>query len=236
MRKRLTSHKKWRFPLIRWHRRIGITVSLLVLWLSVTGILLNHSDQLRLPERQVGQSMLLPLYGISPPVLRAGEHWLSHLGANHVYLDEREVAYCTAPFSGAVWLKDQYIVGCGDSLLLLTREGEVLERLGAVYGFPQPIIALAVVSANLEGLDWQPYDGIASDIHWAASQPAPDSLAVGLLKQSTGGNLTWERVLLDLHNGRLVGQLGVWLLDASALFLIILALSGIWIWVTKPSR
>ena len=251
MQKKITPHKKWRFPLIRWHRRIGITVSVLVLWLSVTGLLLNHSDQLDLARQSVGQSLLMFLYGIEKPTpvsFSSGGQWVSHLGANHVYLNDKEVAYCRAPFAGAVWLNNQHIVGCGDGLLLLTSRGEVLERLGAVYEFPGPIVALAVVdnqlllktperiiNADLEQLKWLPYHQVNS-VAWAISREAPQVLTTELIKQSAGGGLNWERVVLDLHSGRLFGQLGVWFMDVVALLLIVLAVSGVWIWLTRPSR
>jgi hypothetical protein len=43
--------------------------------------------------------------------------------------------------------------------------------------------------------------------------------------------LNWERVILDAHSGRLFGNLGVWFMDIVALMLILLSVSGIYIWL-----
>lgn len=251
MRKRLTAHKAWRLPLVRWHRRIGIAASLLIIWLSVTGVLLNHSDQLQLNSKAVGSSLLLTLYGVTPPTLvsyRLNDHWLSHIGGNQIYLDDQELAFCTPPMSGAVMLEHQFVVSCGDGLLLLTKDGDVIERLGAAYGLPLPISALTILDgqlllktprgvfiANLDQLIWTPYEK-TSDMSWVSPEIAPPLLSEALLSHATTTHVSWERVMLDLHNGRLAGRLGIWLLDTAAILLILLAVSGLWIWFSRPSR
>jgi len=40
-------------------------------------------------------------------------------------------------------------------------------------------------------------------------------------------------VILDLHSGRFFGQLGPWVFDAAAVLLILLSLSGTWIWLKR---
>ena len=45
-----------------------------------------------------------------------------------------------------------------------------------------------------------------------------------------GTGLTLERVLLDIHAGRIPGATGVFLVDAAALLFLVLAISGLWLW------
>lgn len=45
-----------------------------------------------------------------------------------------------------------------------------------------------------------------------------------------GRILPWERVILDLHSGRIFGPWGPWLMDAAAILLLFLAGSGVSIW------
>ena len=45
-----------------------------------------------------------------------------------------------------------------------------------------------------------------------------------------GYGLTLERVLLDLHSGRVLGSAGVLLVDAAAILFLLLAISGLWLW------
>ncbi len=51
----------------RWHRRFGLAVSLWLILLAVTGILLNHSDDLSLQKSYVDSHWIIKLYGIKAP-------------------------------------------------------------------------------------------------------------------------------------------------------------------------
>ena len=46
----------------------------------------------------------------------------------------------------------------------------------------------------------------------------------------SGSPLSYERVLLDLHSGRIFGRVGVLVVDAAAVALLLLALSGFYMW------
>jgi uncharacterized iron-regulated membrane protein len=48
-----------------------------------------------------------------------------------------------------------------------------------------------------------------------------------------GEVLPTERLLLDLHSGRIFGAAGPWIFDIAALLLILLSLSGTWIWIKR---
>ncbi len=239
-----------RLALLRWHRRVGVVVALLVVLLVITGIALNHSAELGLGKRALRSPALLSLYGVELPEIAAyplGGQWLSHVGGSHLYLDEREVAYCQQPMAGAVLHAEVIAALCDGQLLLLGRDGEVIERIGSVYGLPPGVEAIArdeagvllrsaeaVYRADLESLLFSPAETSADD--WAQSQPPPAALRRQLLQSHVGDAIDWERLLLDLHSGRLFGRAGVWLMDAAALCLLLLALSGAWVWLTKPGR
>ncbi len=64
------------------------------------------------------------------------------------------------------------------------------------------------------------------------SQPGvlPTGLEQDLLYLYRGKGLSLERLLLDLHSGRLLGNAGVYIVDVAALLFIFLALSGSWMW------
>ncbi len=125
------------------------------------------------------------------------------------------------------------------------------ETIGSTYGLPESISGLAVVDdqlllntalgamvADIEQLQWQPYhqqDSQAAVIEWAVANQTPEHI-MRQLQPHLGGELNWERVLLDLHSGRLAGQLGRWVMDLVALVLMVLAFTGIWLWIRRPSR
>lgn len=45
-----------------------------------------------------------------------------------------------------------------------------------------------------------------------------------------------ERVILDLHSGRLLGNYGVYFSDIVALLMVFLAGSGLWLWSMRLLR
>jgi len=48
-----------------------------------------------------------------------------------------------------------------------------------------------------------------------------------------GRQISLERFLLDAHSGRFFGKYGVYVIDIAALLLLILSITGIWLWATR---
>ena len=51
----------------KWHRRIGFAAALFLINLAVTGILINHSDDLELHKTYVTSDWITKAYGIRSP-------------------------------------------------------------------------------------------------------------------------------------------------------------------------
>ena len=259
------SRSKWRLFFWRWHRRLGIAVALFILLVCSTGLVLNHSHELGLLQQPLRQAWLLASYGIEIPRVSSyqlGEKWVAHLGGHYLYLDGKELAYCANQLSGAVAHEGMWVIACSNELLLLTPQGEVVERIGAAYGVPRPIDKIGLCGskvclqsgdkrylADIEQLSWRL---MASDLNsvdietnppsssnglFEASQPSPlpASIKTRLLDQYLGEAITWERVLLDIHSGRLL-PLGPWLMDLVAILFMVLALSGVTMWYSGLKR
>lgn len=243
------SRSKLRLTLWRWHRRVGIVTSLFVLLVSITGILLNHTEDLSLADKPLRQSWLLSLYGIHAPTVSSysvGDQWLSHLGGDSLYFGDQKLTYCSGPLRGAVVRESFIAAACAEELLLLTPQGQVIERIGAVLGLPVPIQGLGVCAESLclqsagqlyladtDQLQWQVFAG--AGVTLSEVQPLPENLADTLTDNYYGSAITWERVLLDLHSGHLL-QLGPWLMDLVGLMLILLAVTGLTMWYSGRFR
>lgn len=240
-----------RLFLLRWHRRLGVVAAVVVVMLVLTGIVLNHSAELALDQRPVRQAVLLERYGVELPSVVAyavGGDTLALVGGNRLFLNEHEVAYCQAPLSAALQYGPGIVALCNDQLILLTPEGEVIERLDSAYGLPDAMTALGIsggvlwiaagesfIQADLNSLDFA--DGKPpKDVNWAEAVPVEPALKSRLVETYLGNDVHWERLLLDLHSGRLFGQWGVYVVDVAAIILLLLALSGVWVWFTKPGR
>lgn len=227
-----------------WHQRIGLAAAVLVAILAVTGVLLNHTERLRLDERYATQGWLLDWYGVAPsgePVgYRAGERWLTWLEGG-LLLDGEPVAADVAKLVGALALDGLLVAAAADELILLTPEGDVVERVAAT-GLPGRIAEIGrneagrVVIATDSGtfvadealLGWEP---TADSPAAAAVEPLPDEIEAETLAAYRGRGLPWERVILDLHSGRILGAWGPWLMDAAAVCLLFLAGTGFYNWL-----
>lgn len=230
---------------MKWHRWAGLAAALFILLLCVTGIALNHGAALGLARQYVQSPWLLDLYGVGeaapPSAFAAGAHHVA-LAGGRVYFDGRALRERTGELPGAVALPDGIAIALPDRLLLLTPDGEPVETLRAAEGVPAGIRRIGVApggrvvveaaagrfTPDLDTLNWESAGGI--EVIWADPVPLPAAIAGAINADLRAHTLTLERVLLDLHSGRIATRLGTWFMDLVALVLMTLVLSGLWIW------
>lgn len=240
-RRRNTSRR-----LARWHRVAGIIAAAFVLLLSVTGILLNHTSDLALDKRFVRAHWLLDWYGIGVPQapisFAVGEHWVSQIGTR-VYFNARELGDLGA-LVGAVELPQAIAVAAGGKVILLTPTGETVEVLGGEHGVPAGMRAVGASGESLvirgahgtyvtdaELTRW--HERPVKTVRWTVPQTAPNELQLRLIESYRGQGLSAERVVRDLHSGRVLGRYGYFVMDAAALGFLLLAATGLWLWTRR---
>jgi hypothetical protein len=251
---RANSRKRWRRWAATariWHRRIGLVIAALVAVLAVTGLLLNHGDRLDLDRINVKAGWLVAWYGLDPveaPVhFRAGEHWVSWIDGA-VYAHGRKVGDASGAPLGAVAFDSLVAVATTKSLVVLTPEGELVERLGAAL-LPGTITRVGTAISNRividspEGrfasdsdlLSWGPID---EEVAWSEASTPTEAVLEQQLAGYRGQGLPLSRVLLDLHSGRLFGSVGAAVMDAAAIFLLVLVATGVvnWAGFRRPRR
>lgn len=230
----------------RLHRSFGVFAMLFVVLMVISGLALNHSNGLGLDHRKVSQSFLLDWYGLGKPSsirsYAVGNDWLSFAGSQ-LYLNDKPVATIQGGV-GAVSTGDLYIAAGVDELLLLDQEGSLVERIPWASISTTPIEAIGLqanmpVSVKTAGqvwladadlLNWQPAERPFTSSHWSSSAPAPEELQRSIMSLYRGEGLSLERVLLDLHSGRIFGSIGVLIYDMLALALGLLSISGLVLW------
>ena len=245
-----TVWQKFRLFLLRWHRRVGVFLFLFVVWMSISGIFLNHSDDLSLDEQTVGFESLVSWY--SPEIVvgasySLGDDQLIASTGGRLFINGQELpVFCQAGLVGVVAIEAVRFVGCVDTVSRLDANWQLVDQWDAADGVAVPLRRLGKTSDQivLEGNSQQVWD--EQRWEWANSKPSGDVVWSQPLPQSAskdhalsaleGPPVSWERVLLDLHTGRLFGTYGVWLVDFLALLLIAMAAGGVWIWLTKPGR
>jgi len=245
MPKKRIPRSKLRFTLLKWHRRIGASLAVIVILLSVTGLLLNHSDQLQLAQEKLTSRWVLGMYGVKAPIPAQSffveDRWFRGVD-KHLYVDGVEVGYCLN-LKGVVSLGRLLVVACEKNLILLTSELEVVERLSEPHGLPVPFNRIGlqdgylVVDAehpnkprrfDIDQLSLTPL--LENSVQWSASLDTPQPLQDIIASVYTVDDLNVERLLLDVHSGRFFGPLGVWIVDLSALLFLFLSCSGFWLW------
>jgi len=231
----------------RTHRWLGVAASLFVLLLSVTGVLLNHSVEWKLDRRYVQWDWLLDAYGIRVPEPSAaysdGNHYATLLGG-HLFFDDQEVARDVDGLTGMVIPGDVAIIATTDGLLLVTQRGEFVERIDLGGSLSAPIErigrangrlvvgtagALYLADADITGVGPAGAEQVPG-ISWATPADAPPELERRLGSLYRGQGLTVERLLMDLHSGRVIARAGPLILDLVALGLVLLSVSGLVFW------
>lgn len=226
------SRLHWRFHVRRWHRRLGIVSALFVLVLSATGFLLNRSHELGLDRAPLESPLLRRLYGLAPAsasegvvhVLPSGE---LRARGGQLRLAGRDIGACPH-LVGVVEQSDQVLAVCSNRLWLLTPTGEVIDQADSVRGVPEGLSAVGQGQGQV--LLRHGEESLAVDLGDLSIKPAVAPPAVawsGVAADAPPDEVNWERVLLDLHSGRLFGPWGVRLVDAMALLFAVLAVSGL---------
>jgi len=252
----MTRHhkKKSRARLLRslyiWHRYFGITAAVFVVVLSVSGLLLNHTEELELDSSYVKSGFLLNWYGIHAPQgltsFTSGTVTITAVG-EQIFWGAKHLPNVSAPLVGMLTYGDLVVIASGGSLSLYTSDGELVEKLDQVAGVPDGILALGVTSqallaiktaqgvylTNESMLEW--HRDNESDVLWSKISPLPVELESGLQRSYRGIGLSAERLMLDLHSGRILGRAGVYLVDAAAIIFLLLAVSGVWLWARRQA-
>lgn len=226
-----------------WHRYLGLAAAVFAAWLAVSGIILNHTEDLALAERHVESDWLLDIYNVpeldSLDGYHIGKHWIVDAG-DRVYIDRLRLA---KPMSMVTALPTSYgfIIVFADAIQLYTDDAVLVEEIPFTAGQGDIIAAerrdgeflfrtlLASFVADEELLEFERLPA-AQAIESPAPHPVPASLLAELAGEIRASRLSQERLWLDLHSGRLLGMAGIWLADAAGLALLLLAISGIWIW------
>jgi len=236
-----------------WHRKFGIIAAFFIIFLSISGVALNHTTTLSLAHKPISNIWLLDHYGIAPPNdIRFYQQSSLQVTNNLVWLNDKLLFESSADVVSAGITSAQvstdevvgvYVIASQTHLYIYNYQGELLDQLGVEAGVPEDIEALSidnnmVVLKTASGY----YQSDSDFFYWQAISPLLEPLwitaeSVSIQKEQQASLayrsqfLTFERIILDAHSGRILGLFGVLFMDAVAILLILLSLSGIYIWI-----
>lgn len=218
---------RWLRVLARWHRRIALVVCIWLVVLAASGLLINHAHDWGLDRSSPGPTLQRLLYGVESD----GEEFCNDaasLGPG-----------CAEVFARLPLPAGELLVG-RKTLFLIDTQGDLVEKLAAAQlGLGDVEAAVAsdssvylrdakqTVKVDEELLDWQVVDAAA-----IAHLQVRD-WRVGA---SSGETISWERFLLDLHAARFIGPLAKGFTDLMGGLILLLALSGLWLWWIRRKR
>lgn len=229
--------------LIIWHRRAGLLFAPILVVLAITGVMINHSFSWGWNEKPVYSSLVGWFYGIPAAQVDRGyvvaeARWLTQHG-DLVRLDTSELLRCDNPLAGAINWNEGFVVLCQQQLFWFTAEGELIEALSELpvsreLGLSESGALLIAGQGQLWQFDdnnWEWQRQLAdTDARWAELVDIPQTDSVQLSQRLPLPGISRERLLLDLHSGRLFGDLGVFVVDLSAVLLVFLVFSGSLTW------
>ncbi|MDC6477409.1 PepSY domain-containing protein [Methylophilaceae bacterium] len=229
------------------HKFTGIAVCVFLIHLSITGIFLNHTEDLDLDEKYTASPMILALYNISIPNQKesflVNDIFISRFG-DQVFMGNQPIIKNENPITGATLSNQVLFIAFPNEMVLLTQEGELIERISSTAELPENIQKLGVSEDILylktpnqlwqssdQAQAWELSDSNFND--WSNEVIMPDQQTKQIEMYFSGKGVSLEQFFLDLHNGNIIKGFGKWLLDIIAIFLLLLSISGIWIWLKK---
>lgn len=227
-----------RFLLQRWHRRLGALSAILMILAAVTGLALNHTDDLHLGSSYPHNAVLLwPYQAVLEPsyVIETGSGTLSATEGGLI-LEGEWLADCEALLAFTA-METGKLVSCGEQWHLFDTDWQLLETLDpeliGLRGDETLGTAGGQLLVNMGG-QWQQLDSATFEL--LGPVPGDDVVVMAMTEIKENHTISWQRLMQDLHSGRWFGYWGVWMMDVAAVILLLLALSGLWMWWGRGRR
>ena len=244
----------------KWHRRIGFTAAIFLFNLAVTGILLNHSDDLELHNKYIESDWLVDFYGVKAP--SSGQCILFNnlikpicqLG-NNIYLGDIQFISQATSLVGFIELDDLFYLATRTQIYIYTTDFELVEILNQQTRLPVPIDGINLVNQALNensigellisthqdswSLDQESLSWNQSDFKLKSSTPLSalqGKQLVLLQSKYLDSQITQLKFVQDLHSGRIFSLPGKLLTDLIGVIIILLAFSGFFAWQRRKEK
>lgn len=224
----------------RLHAKIGVAAMLYLIFLVLSGWTLNHAGSLKLDRLEINTPWLMRWYGLasvtpdtgflteSTHLAWSGDKWAV---GDQVLTHQDEQPLGAAETAGVIYIATPH------TLSLFQQDGLLLDKLDSASLPATPVTALGkagklvavktqhAIFLTQDGLNWEKRS--APGIKWSAPQALPEAVKQRL-QHTLAPGLSMQRILQDIHSGRILGQYGPVFVDLVGLALLILGLSGVW--------
>lgn len=250
IRKKNRQKKNFKF-FRKWHRRIGIFFSLLILYITISGMILNHSDDLNLSKKYIGSNFLLNLYQIkaaqSIHSFTLSSHKLSSID-NQFWFDDKLINNNSQTLQSAIYFQHIYFSLFSDELWLLNKDGLLIDTMTHDNGLPQNVEKLGIfkhhlylkTSDEIYVLDeaFTSWQAVTFEVlpKWSQLSHLSDTEIAHYQQRYRSNIIAWQRFIQDLHSGRILTRFSKIFLDLIGMGLLLLSLTGLFMWLRMRKK
>ena len=232
----------------RTHRAFAMASLIFLILIALSGLILNHADFLGLSKRHASGALMLRIYGIeAPPIDVAFEArgMVFATAASMLFADGILFANDASELRGAVANNNGMVIATANEFFITTPDAVLVERfvpeisqalskLGTdgnrmiaaiddrVFEFDADRVSLTEVDRNT-----------IDNVRWSEPTMPDSDLQLLIGEAALGQSLNWERVLVDLHSGRILPTVGRYVADLVALSLLYLSMTGVLLWLRR---
>lgn len=213
----------------------------------MTGLLLNHSDDLGLPQGYVSGAVAKGLYGIEAPPIDAAfaaADIVFVTVADTVYAGVTPVAEDIGIIRGAVVSNNLIVIATDRELILAAADAAPIERSQITADQKLTRIGLigsrvfvetsgGIYELDINRMSLSTPETTITGISWSEPTPLDDEQINRIGSASVAKVVSWERIVSDLHSGRILPGVGRYIFDITALSLLYLCFSGVLLWFRK---
>lgn len=173
------------------------------------------STSLGLDQKTWGGGLVKSVYNLEPksepvgiPIVdsQGDQRWVTMVDGL-IYIGTADPINLAPPLLSAGWQEDFIFITNGKEDILTLLDGTLVERTKTLAAY--------------EAMQ---------------TQPVPKDVEAHILNRFAAQGMPASRVLLDIHTGRFFGPLGTWLMGLASILLILLSLTGIYMWTTTDAR
>ncbi len=193
--------------LFKIHRILGVSLIFFILLLSFTGLALQHPDYFETRKKFIGPSMVKFFYDIKPCEIYGfefEEQWILTCN-NKVFINDIKILSNFNEIHSVQKVGDDYKIGIDKFVLTISDEGEITKSFNKITGEKTSPVFSKVDNTYSKLIE---YDELAKVI-------------------------SYERIIVDMHTGRIFGVAGISLIDIISIGIILLSITGFITWLKR---
>jgi hypothetical protein len=236
--------------IIDLHRYIGLIICIFLVLLSITGIFLNHTEDLKLSQRHLKWPWLMKIYGFEVPKVEqhfeVGDHFISNY-QGQIFIDGQSSFVIQDALKGVVINNHIFYIATSEAVYLFSDQQDFIDILeppvDSIQSIGQDQLNNTILIQDNVRQIWSLND-IENDWQLTEIQSNPWSIETSMTSMQQemmknyffGKGISLEQFLLDIHNGAILKKLGKYLLDIVGILTLVLSITGIWMWSFRKKR